>query len=256
MGTCVVEIYSLSPESAYQNAFKFIKDLAIDLRDAIVAKDKDAAKKVRFCLSRTKRCAVQVFCWRFVHGLELWAQLVGALLGKGDIQQLTYPVAQLLTGVARFQDHMRYLPLRLRLVAAANRLSEVTGLFIPVASLLIGILSWSYLQKKPTMTGNEKCPNMALCLSVGEKTLRNGLFQSEVVEQVSSSALRYRICYADNSGQVFELLAQHMALFSHSISFPETSHWITVQLKRFTKSVPFPRCSYEYPLSFTLNGLA
>ena len=58
MGTCVVEIYSLSPESAYQNAFKFIKDLAIDLRDAIVAKDKDAAKKVRFCIPKPERWTV------------------------------------------------------------------------------------------------------------------------------------------------------------------------------------------------------
>lgn len=47
MGTCVIEIYSLCPESAYQNAFKFIKELAVDLREAILLKDKNAWKKVK-----------------------------------------------------------------------------------------------------------------------------------------------------------------------------------------------------------------
>lgn len=47
MGTCVIEIYSLSPERAYENAFKFIKALAVELREAIILKERDSWKKVR-----------------------------------------------------------------------------------------------------------------------------------------------------------------------------------------------------------------
>lgn len=122
--------------------------------------------------------------------------MVGALHDKGDMRQLLYPVAQLLTGTARMQDQMKFLPMRLRLISAANSLSLATGVFIPVSSLLIGILSWSYLQKKPTVTGNDKCPNMALCLDVDDKTLKNPVFQSEVVEQVGLTWNEKRYQYA------------------------------------------------------------
>lgn len=100
------------------------------------------------------------------------------------MRHLLYPVAQLLTGTARALEQMKYLPMRLRLIAAANRLSEAAGVFIPVASLLTGMLSWSHLQKRPVMTGKQTCPNLALCLQVDDQTLKNPAFQNEIVEQV------------------------------------------------------------------------
>lgn len=92
-----------------------------------------------------------------------------------------------------------------------------------MSSLLLGILSWTELHKRPRININEKCPNLALILQVDNAVLKSAAFQAEVVEQV------------------LELLAQHLGLFSHSISFPEMSHWIAFQLKKCAKSVQFPR---------------
>eukprot|EP00210_Caulerpa_lentillifera_P001808 g1738.t1 len=208
MGTCVIEIYRLAPQSAYQSAFKFLKDLAMELREAIILKEKDSWKKV--------------LNWRFVNCLELWSRLIGSLMDTEDLQQLLYPIAQLLTGTARFQEQAKFLPMRLRLLSAVNRLSENTRVFIPVASLLLGILSWTELQKKPKISSNKKCPNISLLLQVDDAILKSAVFQAEVMEQT------------------LELLAQHLGQFSHSISFPEMSHWVTFQLKKISKSVQFP----------------
>lgn len=100
MGTCVIEIYTLAPQSAYQNAFKFLKDLAMELREAIIIKEKDSWKGV--------------LTWRFVNSIELWSRLIAALKDKGDLQELLYPIAQLLSGTVRFLEQSKYLPMRLR----------------------------------------------------------------------------------------------------------------------------------------------
>jgi Noc2p family len=60
-----------------------------------------------------------------------------------------YPVVQVLMGSARLVPTPRYFPLRLRLVRALHRLSGATGLFVPLAPLLLEMLQWSDLSKPP-----------------------------------------------------------------------------------------------------------
>lgn len=46
MATCVIEIFGLSPEHAYRHAFAFIRNLAIELREAISEKKGESISKV------------------------------------------------------------------------------------------------------------------------------------------------------------------------------------------------------------------
>lgn len=85
---CVTELYSLDIDVAYQHAFVYIRQLAIQLRGALSKKTIEAVQGV--------------YNWKFVTSLQLWTQLLCATTATA-LRQLVYPLAQLLRGTADLQ---------------------------------------------------------------------------------------------------------------------------------------------------------
>lgn len=92
----------------------------------------------------------KVYQWKFINCLELWAGVVCAYSTEADLKPLAYPLAQIITGVARLVPSACYFPLRLRCVRMLNRISASTGTFIPVSMLLLDSLEIKELRKPPT----------------------------------------------------------------------------------------------------------
>ena len=68
LGTCVVEMFGLDADAAYEHAFSHIRELAGLLRNALAQKTKDAYR--------------EVYCWQTTCTLELWGKLLGAHADK------------------------------------------------------------------------------------------------------------------------------------------------------------------------------
>lgn len=68
-----------------------------------------------------------MYCWQSIHCLELWARLVSEHASADALRPLAYPVVQLLLAAARLVPTPRFLPLRLRLARALNKLAQATG---------------------------------------------------------------------------------------------------------------------------------
>lgn len=77
----------------------------------------------------------------------------------------------------------RYFPLRLRLVRALNRLSQSTGFYTPVCPLLLEVLGWAELKRRPA-GGTAGAPDLLLLLRLSKTQLRSAALQEEVVNQV------------------------------------------------------------------------
>ena len=72
--------------------------------------------------------------------------------GGGCVQELralVYPLVQVLLGAARLVPAPRYFPLRLRIAAALQRLADSAGVLVPLAPLLLEMLTWADLAKPP-----------------------------------------------------------------------------------------------------------
>ena len=110
-------------------------------------------------------------------------KVISAHSGKGELQPLVYPLAQILLGAARLVPTPRYFPLRLRLVRALNRLAQSTGVYIPVAPVLLEMLHWSELKRKP-VGGGGTAPDLLLLLRLSKVQLKGAPLQEEVVNQV------------------------------------------------------------------------
>ena len=210
MSTCVVEIFGLDQQQSYPLAFTYIRQLASLLRGALTAKSKEAFRNV--------------YCWQYVNCLECWERVLSMHAKDEDapLRPLVYPLAQVALGAARLLPSARYAPLRLRLVALLNRLSVSTGRFIPVAPLLMELLTFSELTKPPVSSKSHP-PDFTIVLRLAKQDLRVPGVQDVIVESS------------------MEALAEHLHQNAYSPAFPELAHIPTRELKKFSKTVSVTR---------------
>ena len=210
MTTCVSEIYGLDQNQSYPLAFTYIRQLASLLRGALTNKSKEAFRAV--------------YCWQYINCLECWVRVLQTHASDEDapLRPLVYPVAQVALGAARLLPSARYAPLRLRLIRVLNALSKSTGHFVPVAPLLIELLSFSELNKAPVSTKNRP-PDFSLVLRVAKQELRSPAVQEVIVEGA------------------LQLLAEHLNQWAYSPGFPELAHVPGRELRKFCKSTQVTR---------------
>lgn len=65
---------------------------------------------------------------------------ISANIRDYDLQPLLFMIIQIINGVALLFPGPRYLPLRIKCIQWLNQLSSSSGVFIPVASLVLDVL--------------------------------------------------------------------------------------------------------------------
>ena len=223
MSACVVEMFGIDQNQSYGLAFAYIRQLATLLRNALAQKTKDAFKSV--------------YCWQYINCLECFERILTARASNRDysgsgehtkdgstsiLRPLAYPVQQIALGAARVLPSARYAPLRIRLLKILNRLSRSAETFAPVAPLALELLNFSELYKAP-MSTKAPSPDFTLALRVSKTELRSPAVQDVIVESA------------------FEELGEHLEQHAYSVAFPEISHAVTRELKRFNKKTTVGR---------------
>ena len=114
MKNTACELFTLHPDAAYQQAFGFIRQLAISLRNCLKLKTKEQFQSV--------------LNWPYLHCLDFWSMVLAKTCcdereedGPSYMRPLIYPLVQVALGVARLVPISRYFPLRLHIVRAMLR---------------------------------------------------------------------------------------------------------------------------------------
>ncbi|EOA32961.1 hypothetical protein CARUB_v10016291mg [Capsella rubella] len=212
LGNCFIELLGTDISASYQHAFVFIRQLAMILREALNTKTKEAFRKV--------------YQWKFIHCLELWTGAVCAYSSQAELRPVAYPLAQIITGVARLVPTARYIPLRIRCVRMLNRIAASTGTFIPVSMLLVDMLEMKELNRPPT-GGVGKGVDLRTLLKVSKPAVKTRAFQEACVYSV------------------VEELVEHLSQWSCSVAFFELSFIPTIRLRSFCKSTKAERFRKE-----------
>jgi len=137
------ELTYLNPESAYQYAFAYIRQFAIHLRNAKIAKRKDVIKTV--------------YNWQYILGLYLWASVL--IQGRNQdenpeteavasIQELLHSVIQITIGLIDVFNAPRYIPIRLHCIRVLLQLQINCEVYIPTLSLTSGVIIFSLFFKQ------------------------------------------------------------------------------------------------------------
>ncbi|KAG8092111.1 hypothetical protein GUJ93_ZPchr0012g20636 [Zizania palustris] len=231
LGNCVRELYSVDPQSAYQHAFVFIRQLAVILRGALTErgpktlKDKKQKESSKPTKKQMEKSYQKVYDWQYIFCLELWTSVVCGCSSEEDFRPLAYPLTQIIHGVACLVPSARYFPVRLRCVKMLNCIAEATGTFIPVSSLLFDMLEMKELGGKPDGVG--KAVNLFSVKQVDKKTVKTRAFQEACIYSVVDE------------------LAKHLAQWSYSIAFTEMSFLPLLRLRSFCKTVKADRFRRE-----------
>lgn len=205
-------LYGIDPTLSYKLGFQYIRQLAVHLRSSLTNKTPDAYKVV--------------YNWQFVHSLDFWSRVLSfecevektALRGsQSPLQELIYPLVQVTLGTIRLIPTTQYFPLRFYLIRSLLRLSQATGVYIPIVPLITEIFSSTVITKVPKGTAIVKPIDFDYTIRASKSYLDTKVYQDGVCEQI------------------IDLLGEFFVLHCKSIAFPELAVPVSIALKRFTK---------------------
>ncbi|KAK7204922.1 Noc2p family-domain-containing protein [Myxozyma melibiosi] len=211
MKNTAATLYSLDPETTYQTAFDFIRQLAIHLRNSVVHKTKDSYKSV--------------YNWQYIHSLDFWRRVLSlqcdvdkeASDGKeSHMRPLIYPLVQVMLGAMRLIPAAQYFPLRFMLFHSLLDLSRDTDVYIPLMPAITELLT------STTVTKSGK-----------PSTLRPFDFEHNI--RANTAYLGTRIYQTGVCEQIVECVAEFFGLHAKSIAFPELAVPCVLTLKRYAR---------------------
>ncbi|KAM6582671.1 hypothetical protein CsatB_009673 [Cannabis sativa] len=192
-----VELCSVDVQKSTRKAMVSIQQLAKMLQQAIQTKKKEAVKNL---------CS-----WQYISCIDVWVMFISANVRDYDLQPLLYMIVQIINGVTVLFSGPRYLPLRVKCIQWLNHLSSSSGVFIPVASLVLDVLEYKI--------GEGGKHGKAISLSNGIKLPKQILKSRNFQEQCILSAV--------------ELLSAHFSQWSYHVSFPDLATMPLIRLRKF-----------------------
>lgn len=204
MSQCIVELYQLDLTIAYQQGFLYIRQLALYLRTAILKKTSEALR--------------QIATWQFLNCIRLWTRVVCLLSSNEEVglQQLIFPLTQVILGVISNVSSLYYLPLRFHLITCLHQISAYCKVYIPISMKLIEILESHELQSKP-IPSTDLPPNLSYLIKLPSESLSKNIVRDVIINQV------------------FTLLRHNAEIYRYHVSFPEYIFIIHKKIKVFIK---------------------
>ncbi|CAI4742969.1 BGP_1a_G0050820.mRNA.1.CDS.1 [Saccharomyces cerevisiae] len=213
------ELFGIDEVLGYQVAFEYIRQLAIHLRNTMNATTKKSSK-----INSAEAYKI-VYNWQFCHSLDFWSRVLSFACqpekengSESPLRQLIHPLVQVTLGVIRLIPTPQFFPLRFYLIKSLIRLSQNSGVFIPIYPLLSEILTSTAFTKAP-----KKSPNLAA-------------FDFEHNIKCTQAYLNTKIYQEGLSEQFVDLLGDYFALYCKNIAFPELVTPVIISLRRYIKT--------------------
>jgi nucleolar complex protein 2 len=211
----VVNLYATDIEAAYQHAYVYIRQLAVHLRAAL---QEQSQHNVR-----------AVFNWQFLNALRCWGLVVSTYHTPQQLGPLIHPVVQIATGLLDLFSSPRMFPMHLHVVEMLNHISSRSGVYIPVSTYLLRILS------SPSSSLDAGANSAAKKADIAD--LADLQFSMRVKKaHCRSNAYKVQLWH-----ESLFLLVEHIAAHSHTIGFPETFWAVASTLTKLKRETKVPK---------------
>jgi len=213
------ELSFIEPTVAYQYAFVYIRQCAIHLRNATIAKKKDLIKTV--------------YNWQYIQCLYLWTQVMSLLNTKRAISQeggrllrdLIHPLIQVISGAMKAFNAHRYVPLKAHCVRMLLKIQMNCNIFIPTMAhsgeLLNDLLKID--SKKPKKgKGTARPLEMQELIKFNVDMLEDGIYRDKLATEIRS------------------LIIEAAYVNRGSVAFPDIFAPLNHQFRKFLKEYKNP----------------
>lgn len=139
-----------------------------------------------------------------------------------DLAMLVHPLVQLIVGVIRLSNNIKYFPFHLKLFDLIVQVNSKTGQFVPAAQYILYPLESSnmnFFNSKPKALQDKAIPDTLVALKFAKK-------------HVGTQEARDRVLK-----EIIESLTMYLAANGNSLAFPEMVVPISVLLRKFKKQV-------------------
>ncbi|KAI7872736.1 Noc2p family-domain-containing protein [Spinellus fusiger] len=216
MRNLAVELYGIQQTLSYQQAFAYIRQLAVNLRGGMQLKTKESYKVV--------------YNWQFVHCIDFWANVLSTHCQPKEGEEaspltaLIFPLVQVALGTVRLIPTAQYFPLRFHVLRSMISLGQSTGVFIPLAPYLFEVFESGDVKNKSNPS-TLKALEWEIHLKAPKQYLHTRIYQDGILEQTSDCLSNY-----------------YKGFFQH-VSFAEMVIPGIVAIKRFVKKSKNPKGS-------------
>ncbi|KAF3989459.1 hypothetical protein FT663_03330 [Candidozyma haemuli var. vulneris] len=215
------ELFGINEQLSYQVGFEYVRQLAIHLRTTITNTSKRSAT------SENKEAYKIIYNWQYCHSLDFWSRVLSQQCNpeieetkhknkESPLRSLIYPLVQVTLGTIRLIPTPQFYPLRFYLIRSLIRLSQNTGVYIPIYPLIQEILT-SSLFKKPAKSVSLPAFDFEHNIKAGQQYLGTRVYQEGVCEQF------------------IDLTSEFFVLYCKSAAFPELITPPVIALRRFLK---------------------
>lgn len=179
---CITELYKSDAAMAYQQAFLYIRQLALHLRVAFIKKGDKAIAPVR--------------SWQYMHCIRLWTSVICTMPSEGrGLGVLVYPLVQIMQGMLTAVQSPYFAPMRFHLTQCAHQLAAHSQMFIPMSLPLTELLEYQEFFNKPTPS-TDAPPKLQYLLTLppnswGKKVVKETVLQ-EIVRLLRIEAELYK----------------------------------------------------------------
>ncbi|ORX47242.1 Noc2-domain-containing protein [Hesseltinella vesiculosa] len=208
MRNLAVDLYGLDQVTSYQQAFVYIRQLAVHLRGAMQTRSEETYKAV--------------YNWQYVHCIDFWANVLATYCqptqgeDESPLTSLIYPLSQVALGAIRLIPTAQYYPLRFHILKSLASLSKASKVFITLVPYLLDVLNSAELLNK-AKPSTVKALDWDVTLRTPKSHLHGRVYQDGIIDQI------------------VETLDLCMQPFYHELSFPEMAIPVIVAVKRFIK---------------------
>jgi nucleolar complex protein 2 len=169
--------------------------------------------------SLSEESVKSVYSWQFYNCMKLWV-LALTTASASDLALLVHPLVQLISGVIRLSNHMKYFPFHLKSFELLCMINQKTGQFVPAAQYILVPFesnNYNFFNAKPKKLEDKIIPDSLISLKIAKKHLETSEMKDRIIREALAA------------------LTQYLAISSDSIALPEMCISISGILRKFKK---------------------
>jgi nucleolar complex protein 2 len=205
----VAELYGADLALAYQQAFLYIRQLALHLRAALLKKSDETTR--------------QITSMQYLNCIRLWTKVICNHPSEADgLGALAFPLVQVIFGTISAVPSIYYTPLKFNLTTCLHQLAAACELFIPTTTTVIEVLEHPDLLSKPTPS-TDLAPKLEQLVRLPANSVGKAVVRDAIVQEC------------------MQLVRQDLEVYRYHVGLPEYCYLTIRKLKSYLKKCKITR---------------